>query len=318
MDRQFTARATIAPDGGPGNRLMMTFPVHSRRMEVKTDPTDGRPALEAGEWNDEKHRLLREYVDASHGVRLGWTNQVAAARRGITNPAGATYIELFSGPGRVFIRDRAEFRDGSPLVAFEESKRRRTAFTAMHLGDERADFCEAVKARLEERGAHVVTYPMRAELAADQVVEALDPYALHFAFLDSFGFEGAPFSIIKKLSRFEHMDLLIYVSAMGLQRKLEHWLESPKPCPLDDFAPGWRAVVKGARPGDIVARGLVYHYWLDLIRGLGFKGDAQGRETLIRGPNRQPLYWLVLVAKHELAQKFWKAITKEDQFELFK
>ncbi|HEX5160509.1 MAG TPA: three-Cys-motif partner protein TcmP, partial [Steroidobacteraceae bacterium] len=159
------------------------------------------------------------------------------------------------------------------------------------------------------------TYPMPAELAAEQVVQALDPYALHFAFLDSFGFKDAPFSIIQKLARLDHMDLLIYVSAMGLQRLLERWLASDKPCPLDDFAPGWRPVVQGVRPGDIVARGLVYNYWFEKVRALGFKGDTRG--VLIRGPQRQPLYWLVLVAKHDLAQKFWKSITRMQQPDLF-
>jgi three-Cys-motif partner protein len=284
-------------------------------MKVRNDPKDGLPAIDAGEWAEEKHKLLRHYIDTSHGVRLGWTDPVVAARRGVHNPAGATYIELFSGPGRVFLKGTDDFRDGSPLIAYEEARRRGSGFTKMHLGDERADFCEAVKKRLERRDAPVVIYPMRAELAADQVVQALDPYALHFAFLDSFGFKGAPFSIIQKLSRFEHMDVLIYVSAMGLQRLLERWLRSEKLCPLDEFAPGWRPVVQGVRPGDIVARGLVYNYWFDRVRGLGFKGDTRG--VLIRGSKRQPLYWMVLVAKHELAQKFWKAITRMQQPDLF-
>jgi len=35
---------------------------------------------------------------------------------------------------------------------------------------------------------------------------------------------------------------------------------------------------------------------------LGFEGE--GRFELITGSKNQPLYWLVLIAKHEIASKF--------------
>jgi len=286
-------------------------------MEVVEDPADRLPAMVMGEWSEKKHRLLRHYVDISHAARRGWVDPVEAARRNITGgPAGAAYIELFSGPGRLCLRDSGNFVDGSPLVAHAEAKRTRTAFTSMHLCDERPDFCSAVAARLRARGAHPTVYPMPAAEAAARVVEALNPHGLNFAFLDPFGFEELPFSVIETLGRFKRMDLLIYVSAMGLQKNLPKWIKSQE-CPLDAFAPGWRKAVYGRRGTDIVTRGLIFEHWLSLIRGIGFQ-DPSGKPPLIRGPNSQALYWLVLVAKHELATRFWETISRdENQGDIF-
>lgn len=74
------------------------------------------------------------------------------------------------------------------------------------------------------------------------------------------------------------------------------------------FAPGWRDAVRGLNPSEITARAKILEYWASLVRKTGF-ADADVKH-LIRGPNNQALYWLVLIAKHELAIKFWNAITR--------
>ncbi len=286
-------------------------------MDVRIDPKDKRQALVTGRWTAQKYRLLRHYVDISKGPRLGWVDAAEAARRRVAKgPQGAAYIELFCGPGRICFEDTGEFADGSPLIAYDEAAVSGTAFTTVHLGDEREDFCVDVRARLESRSATVHTYPTPAELAAKQIVSKLNPYGLNFAFLDPFGLEGLPFSIIQTLGRFKRMDVLIYFSAESLQRNLPEWVKHPdRRCPLDDFAPDWRPIVKGMDPGDIKTRGKVFEHWLSLIKMAGFL-DPDGKPPLIRGPNRQALYWLVLIAKHDLAKRFWKAVSKEDQGDL--
>jgi three-Cys-motif partner protein len=279
-------------------------------VELTIDPQDELPAIKTGEWTLHKYKLLRHYVDISKEARRGWIDPAVAARRDVVTPAGAAYIELFCGPGRVYIEESGNFADGSPLIAHDEAKRTRTAFTAMHLGDARQDFCDATSTRLAGRGFTPTMYPKPAQEAAEEIVKRLNPYGLNFAFLDPFGFEGLPFSIIETFGRFKRMDVLIYVSAMGLQRMLPRWMKSAQ-CPLDDFAPNWRPVVHGMDPTDIVTRGKIFEYWLNLIKGVGFV-DPKGKPPLIRGPNNQALYWLVLVAKHDLATKFWDAISRDE------
>jgi len=106
-------------------------------IETKLDPGDGLAAMEAGEWAAEKHDLLRQYLDISHATRRMWVN----------GKGGATYIELFAGPGRLFFKGTSDFCDGSPLVAHREAARTNTAFSVTHLGDEREDFCNATATR---------------------------------------------------------------------------------------------------------------------------------------------------------------------------
>lgn len=266
-------------------------------MDVRPDPGDRLPALECGEWSEDKHELLRQYIDCSHATRRRWLNG--------TN--GATYIELFCGPGRLYIKGTGTFVDGSPLVAHREAARTDTVFSAMHLGDERKDFCDATETRLKALLAKPVMYAKSGEIAAREIQRALNPYALHFAFLDPFGFDDLPISIIRTFAGFRRMDMLIYVSAMELQRKLPEYFAS-KDCSLDRFAPGWRDAVRGLNPHDTTARGKIFEHWLSLIRQAGF-GDA-AVTPLIRGPSNQALYWLVLIAKHDLARRLWNSIAK--------
>jgi hypothetical protein len=52
-----------------------------------------------------------------------------AARRKFLKAGGAAYFELFSGPGRLFLKGTNQFIDGSPLVAHLEATRTRTNFS---------------------------------------------------------------------------------------------------------------------------------------------------------------------------------------------
>jgi three-Cys-motif partner protein len=79
------------------------------------DPADNLIADVVRSWASEKHERLRQYIDASRGVRGKFLPP-----RGT---GGATYIELFSGPGRSFVEDDKTFIDGSALVAYESARK---------------------------------------------------------------------------------------------------------------------------------------------------------------------------------------------------
>ncbi len=101
----------------------------------------------------------------------------------------------------------------------------------------------------------------------------------------------------------------MHVSAMDLQRNWARYTRQSH-SPLDEFAPGWREGVNLAQP-DERARPQFVQYWVGLLKSLGFEGEV--RFELITGPQKQPLYWLVLVAKHEIATKFWKTASQYGQ-----
>lgn len=252
---------------------------------------DGLPASEVGAWTAEKHERLRKYVDASHGAR-----RVFASR---------SYVDLYCGPGRSWIRETGVFIDGSPLVAFDSAGKHGDQFTEIVIADAGADYIKAAESRLRARGANVRPFCGEAHVVVDQVIAALNPYGLHFAFLDPYNLGDLPFSVIQKLASVKRMDLLIHVSAMDLKRDLHNYIRPDGPGDLEKFAPGWRQHVNIKQRQDLVRQG-IFDYWRSLIRGLGT--SPNDCIEVVENSRSSDLYWLVFVARHELAHKLWEAI----------
>src|SRR2546430_2104153 len=91
---------------------------------IPVDPTDGLIVDEVGQWATEKHERLKKYIDASRGARAKFLPP--------NNDGGASYIELFSGPGRSLIRDTTNFIDGSPVVAYKAARASGARFSSHH------------------------------------------------------------------------------------------------------------------------------------------------------------------------------------------
>ena len=84
---------------------------------------------------------------------------------------------------------------------------------------------------------------------------------------------------------------------------------------FDVFSPGWRDKVNLIQ-GQQGIRQQVFQYWRDQVASLGVWTSTKMK--LITGSKNQPLYWLLLAAKHELAHKFWAtASNAEGQGTLF-
>jgi three-Cys-motif partner protein len=141
-----------------------------------------------------------------------------------------------------------------------------------------------------------------ADVVVDQIVHAINPYGLHFAFLDPYNLEQLPFSIIEKLASVQRMDMLTHVSVQDLHRNLDDY--SRLGGVLDSFIPSWRQKVN-INQAISPLRAALLECWLNKIRLLGTT-PAQGIE-LVAGPRRQRLYWLVFVSAPDLGQKLWNA-----------
>jgi three-Cys-motif partner protein len=96
----------------------------------------------------------------------------SAARKKYVPPpswhAGATYIELFSGPGRSLIRGTKRIIDGSPLIAFKAAQAN-VPFTEMHLNDFDAGNSAAVDARIRALGGAAICYSDPADVVVDEI-----------------------------------------------------------------------------------------------------------------------------------------------------
>lgn len=254
---------------------------------------DGLPAEDVGCWVKDKHDYLCRYVDISRGVRSRWTR---------ADGAGATFIDLFCGPGRCRIRETSEWIDGGVVSAWRKSLEGGAPFTQVFIADLADDRRAAAAARLRALDAPVTEVAGPAMDAVKQIVPRLNPYGLHFAFLDPFNLGSLDFDIIRTLSTLKRIDMLVHVNQMDLQRNLERNTQSAASA-FDTFAPGWRDNVDLARGQEIV-RQQILQYWRDLVASLGVWPSAEMK--LIRGRGRnQPLYWLLLAAKHDLAHRFW-------------
>ena len=144
-----------------------------------------------------------------------------------------------------------------------------------------------------------------ADRAIDDIVYAINPSGLHFAFLDPYNLGFLSFDLLEKLARFKHMDILVHVSVQDLQRNLDRDRYSVQGGVFDKFAPGWRTKVDRNQAMGAF-RAALMEYWLGEIRKLGTM-PAQGAELVV-GSKGQRLYWLMFVAAHDLAQKLWKAV----------
>lgn len=71
--------------------------------EYVDDPTDNMRAMVVGDWAAEKRTLVEQYIDASRAARRRYTHRA--------------YVDLFCGPGRVWLRDARRFEDGCALSA---------------------------------------------------------------------------------------------------------------------------------------------------------------------------------------------------------
>lgn len=256
------------------------------------DPADDLPVAEVGEWSVElKHRLLREYVDATWGTRAKYRH------RG--------YVDLFSGPGRVKVKTTGQIMDGSPLVAWRTSADSKAPYTSTIIADVDRPSVEACETRLKSAGCSPRTLIGEARKTAWDACSHLDKFGLHLVFLDPFNLEALPFNVFDAFFEHDlrHVDFIVHFSANDLQRNLDSFL-ADETSVMDGFVPGWRDHVT-MRARDQM-RGTAFWYWVSLFEKHEFHIAKEA--PLIRGGTNQPLYWLVLLSRHRLAADIWNSV----------
>ncbi|NJM44696.1 MAG: three-Cys-motif partner protein TcmP, partial [Brachymonas sp.] len=229
----------------------------------------------------------------------------------------ATYIDLFCGSGMAKVRNQEEIVDGSAIVAWKCSLASGTPFSKLFVVDIDQQLVDACVTRLQALGAPVTGYCLSASLAASNIsnrIRAEFPHGLHFAFVDPFNLAELDFQILKALGLLKRIDMLIHLSAMHLQRNLKQNITYE----LDEFerfAPKWRQHVD-MNTNQAEQRRRLVDYWISLVKNLQLETPIEHK--LLTGSTNQPLYWLLLASKHDLAQKFWKtASNPEQQGDLF-
>jgi three-Cys-motif partner protein len=142
------------------------------REEPRPDPNDGLIAMPVGDWARDKHALEKLYIEISREVRRKFIGK---------GKAGATFIDLYSGSGRSYIKRTDIFIDGSPLVGWRASVDCKVPFTGIHINDNDAQLLYAAYARLKKVGTPVSRYSGEANQVAAKLAAELNPYGVHLA-----------------------------------------------------------------------------------------------------------------------------------------
>ncbi len=266
---------------------------------------DGLPADEVGRWTKEKHNYLCRYLDISRATRKKFTGK---------GKAGAAYFDLFCASGRSKIRETGEWIEGSAVAAWNISNTGGAPFSAIYVSDINKESLDACVARLERLGAPVFPVHACAIDAVQRMIASVNHHGLHFAFIDPYNLGALDFKIIDALATLRHIDILIHLSIMDLQRNLWTHLSAEESA-FDTFAPGWRDKINAIGTQSEIRRRVI-EYWRDQVANLGVWPSTDQR--LITGEKNQPLYSLLLAARHDLAHKFWStAANPEGQGRLF-
>lgn len=246
-----------------------------------------------GPWATKKLKIVTDYIQAS-----------GAARRRYLR-SGAAYIDVFCGPGRSRIRTTGQFIDGSPVAAFKKAKGSLAPFTSINISDADPELLATTEKRLSALGAPFQATPGPASSAMPKIVEALNKHGLHFAFLDPHNLGTLSFDLFESLAKLKRIDIIVHVSLSDLQRNADRYTSAAYD-QCEKFAPGWRDHV-GTDKNQGSLRAAILQYWSDKVMNLGLP-RAEHCE-LIRGTQRQRLYWLILLARHELAHSLWSKIS---------
>lgn len=199
------------------------------------------------------------------------------------------------------MRDTNEWIDGGVVAAWKKSQEGSAPFSQVFIGDLDAQRRQAAATRLRNLGAPVVEVEGAAVDVVKTVIANINPHGLNFAFLDPFDLAALNFDIIVALSALKRIDMLVHISQMDLQRNVVSYATTDN-SPFDTFAPGWREKVSIAQ-GQQELRKQIFQFWRDKVAGLGVWPSTDMR--LLTGSNNQPLYWLLMAAKHSLPHKFW-------------
>jgi three-Cys-motif partner protein len=271
----------------------------AKRPRYRPDPIDGRRALEAGIWAQEKHDLLARYIEGTRYMRGKFSR--------------STYTELFCGPGRVWFRDRGPYANGSALRAWEAAKASGQPFEEIFINDLDAENVTTCKDRLEKAGATVTAFNLPADKAAPEILKKLGN-GVHLALLDPFGISALPFSVVQEFAKLPKMDLVINYAVMDVQRNLLQNLRGESDV-IDEFCPGWRKSVSPAE-NRRAQRGKLLTRWLSLLESSGIRYSRE--MPLVRGTGlRAPFYHLVFGAHNDSPLRVWGDIANTRQGDIF-
>lgn len=247
---------------------------------------DKLPVRDSGVWIDQKHNPLVYFSEIFNQAMKDkpWDGRV--------------YFELFSGPGRCFVRETKKEQAGSPLRVLE------TNFTKFI-------FVEMSRAGADALATRIAGHPnaSKVEIWCGDCAEAIEkiaisPKSLAFTFIDPTRIGHAPFKLITTLASKARSDILLNIpTGTDIKRNLHNYVSQTGPdAALTQYlgSEDWKKLSTNT-PSNF-CRGFLELYEAQLRRlGYNFVGNLQQVIT----PGNVPLYYLFFASKHKLGKQFW-------------
>lgn len=254
---------------------------------------DAAPVQCVGQWAADKHWYLKQYIEATHAVRSKYLPP--------NGSGGAAFIDLFAGPGMVRVRETAELRDGSPMLALAHTA---APFTRVVLCDLDAENTAALRARTASDANRVSIVEGDCNGKIDDLLREVPAYGLNISLIDPFALQALKFETVRRLAALARMDLVIHFPTADIKRNLgqnentARWL---------DEALGtneWRTKV-----GSSTDVAVLIDLFKKQLATLGYKSQNVRSEP-IKNSQNLPLYYLVYASKSDRGDKIWQSITK--------
>lgn len=130
-------------------------------------------------------------------------------------PGPLVWVELFAGPGTLYVKDMAAFKPGSPLEALGI----RDPFDTYVFADLDDRCCDALEQRVAGRG-HVLKGDANSADLHDRIVSLVPRNALVVLYADPAGLD-LKFNTLRFFAeRYKHLDLLLNFPVPGIDRAL--------------------------------------------------------------------------------------------------
>jgi three-Cys-motif partner protein len=267
------------------------------RPERKADDSALDLDREASFRRDHDGRLAREVamhsLDKAHYAHY-YADIVGRAMQN-AYPGPLAWIELFAGPGRLYVKDLAQFRDGSPVEAVEGIKK---PFNTYVFSDLDPRCVQALQDRLGHRpDVHVLEGDCNSAALHDQIVALVPKNALTILYADPAGLH-LHFDTLKFFAeRYKHLDLLINFPVPGVDRALSAGHDEKASRVLNHPAP----IQLLASPN---ARTSVRQWFERQLGSLGYTEFCS--KTINHASKRSPLYDLMLASRNPRAKEFFE------------
>lgn len=299
-DHLFDPDAYPAPPAPPGEEEFGEIAKAVREERTLVPGPDGHPARLIHLHSLDKAYYVRRYAEIVAGaMREKWGGQIA-------------WVELYSGPGTLWVAEQKTFMDGSPIEALGTKK----PYGIYAFADLDQQCVDALGARIGEKygqrdDVHVFQGNANDADLHDQLVAVLPKNALIVLYADpaelNFHYETIKFFA----DRYEHLDLLLNFPAAGVVRALRggHGKKAGEvlghPEPLALIGP------TSARTN--VSLG---EYFEGMLRGLRYEHFAS---TPIKNSKNSPVYDLMIASRDPRAKDFFEkalARTRDGQYRM--